>query len=430
MHLTGRDRRAFLFVAAGLLAFAAACGSGPASVELDPLPELPELRVPPESKLEASRVSFPLAHRGGDLELLLEWIPDIEAAKEGFLVNDYEARRTHAGITAPSQDAGFSELGDYFHGLTDFQGKVVDLQIAPFSWISGIHRFIEQTTTFPYLAFDGRNTDQVAVVGDESTGLFEIVRGRYDPALTAAALAACEICRPGKTIEHRGETFYAWGGDFELDNFARLSPPAYDDEGRGGRIWVDDGLAIRTLRSDDMKLAIDTVKGSAPSLADNEDYRLAARALTAFDVVDAEFKQAGFQFGDLAKDVEFAAFLAPERRLRPNDVDDVLAVGGLLKPFSLAAVGTGFEDEKIFTALVLVHPDEESAAANVERLVERIATGSQPFGGRAWDRVIERIEIGTNGRLLIARLFSHRGRVPLLADQQNGDGFNPLLVYR
>ena len=110
----------------------------------------------------------------------------------------------------------------------------------------------------------------------------------------------------------------------------------------------------------------------------------------------------------------------------------LIAIGVVLfTPFILAGIGSGFDGERPFTGLVLVHADA-AAEENATRLVARIREGATQgrtengaYMDTPWMDLIDRVDLLVEGRFLAARLyFSAPGIGQLL-----GFGDQSLIVH-
>ena len=387
----------------------------------------------------------PPLDRGGDasaFEKLLARIPDTPTTRESLLIADVAAVRNLAGIEPPGPDVGGEAIADYLRLLsqtgTNGPATIFPRQEA---WLAGLHEYALERPTWKGLGIDARNVDQVAVF-QESAGpptSVEVVAGRYDLESSSKALQECIECPPPAVVEHNGVTFWSWGEDMKQSLHDRLKPPAFDFLGRGGRIWIGDGFAVRTLRTADMYGVVDASLDRAASLADDDGYVLAARALAGVDATSAIFSAASFRAEDLFERLKplttAGAFQTSEETLR-----DRLHEAPLLKPFELVAVGTAFDGTDPFTALMLVHETSRAASENADLLRQRIETSMQPLNApvgrkadespraepRYWRDVIERYDIAADGRVLVARLYGASAFSLLVPSDHLGFGGLPL----
>jgi hypothetical protein len=194
--------------------------------------------------------------------------------------------RSVTGIEAPGS-------GDNEQSVIDYKSALVlaeSLDGRPFlpgsDWISGFHRnylpFAPSTRSS--LGFDSRNIDLILTTGPEGAhpdrGL-EVVIGAIDADVAASLLPACEECVPHEVATHCGVEFFTWGNDSEPSLQDRLGIPAHDEFGRGGRNFIGDGYVVRTLFTESIEGTIDTVADPARGLYGNENFTLAARAVSS-----------------------------------------------------------------------------------------------------------------------------------------------------
>ncbi len=77
-----------------------------------------------------------------------------------------------------------------------------------------------------------------------------------------------------------------------------------------------------------------------------------------------------------------------------------------LLPYKAFATGAGQDANGPFTAVVVMHADEETAGQNVQRLERRIAEAREWTGGRRWAELIPDFNILSDGPLVLAKLYS------------------------
>ena len=88
------------------------------------------------------------------------------------------------------------------------------------------------------------------------------------------------VGQPPFQEERRGVTFYIWGEDLRGDLDIKFGLPAFDAQGRGGRIAVQDQYVFRTIETQAMRKLIDTSVGERRSLAEEEEFSLLAKVMT------------------------------------------------------------------------------------------------------------------------------------------------------
>ena len=82
-----------------------------------------------------------------------------------------------------------------------------------------------------------------------------------------------------------------------------------------------------------------------------------------------------------------------------------------LVPFDAFATGAGVDARGPYTALVLLHADEQAARENVGRLQKRIDEGTSWVGGQPFRAIIGDAAISREGRLVLAKLYSDAYRL-------------------
>ena len=306
----------------------------------------------PTPDLSATSTLTPLVS-SSSFEEVLRLIPDTPRARSSVYINDYAKVRELLDIQLPVPNADDDEIMEYFMRLRGApSGDSCGIQEAP--WINGMS--LQDPPQFlanrQYLGFDLRNVDQSALVGFGPPRQVEVLVGRFDPEATEQALNACPECPPPLYQDYQGVPFYSWGEDMEMNPQMRLSPPAFDTFGRGGRIAVQDEHVFRAIWTEGIEELIDASLGHRASLADVEEFRLLAQGLS--DV--------GACSGWISDDPEALALML---RLTFEEVPPLIA----LKAF---AVGGGLDQTGRFTAMVLLHEDTVSA---MESLATLRATG-------------------------------------------------------
>lgn len=378
------------------------------------------------------------------LESMLARIPDVPGARRSLLITDVVKMRSFAGIEPPGPQAGQEKVADYLRELarssTTSPETILPREDA---WLAGMHDYALSSATLTSLGIDARNVDQVAVFSASTTPWAtvstEIVAGRYESGVIARRLEICLECRIPETIGYEGVEYWAWGGDMQQSLRDRLAPPAFDHLGRGGRIWAGDGFAVRTLTTAEMQAAIEAAVDKRLSLADDEAYVLAARALAELGAISAVFSSSGYSapalFAWLKQGLAAPVVLTDEDGLWQN-----LTTGPLLVPFEVVAAGTAIDRSERYAAVVLVHDTPEAASTNAQRLAERVRSGVLPFeiigregeaatsGPPRWSDTIERSDVAVQGKVLIAKAYGI-GPTSLVSLPGGGDLFQPLTVH-
>ena len=323
---------------------------------------------------------------------LLGHMPDISEIEDVYVIDFARVRKLYH-IALPETDNAMREYVWAFTG-----GKIpgVDVHMA---WLSGIHGQYESSSQIrDYLAFDARNADGSIVAA--AAGVFEAVRGRYDPDATRRALARCsEECLPFTLSIHEGVEFYIWGEDYSSGGLmSRGIPPLFDPVGRNvARIAVTESHVYRTLTTQDMRDTLESVSGSGRSLADDGDMALAAAALDGL----------GAYAGSIRRNVErfsvrrYCSAMSEAECVR--DMEGKL--GGLLDEYEVLGVGFGKDEDGPFIGVSLIYEDEDSAKSNATVFEDMLESGeSLQFENMVWRETFPRSEVKLDGRAVMARL--------------------------
>ena len=108
----------------------------------------------------------------------------------------------------------------------------------------------------------------------------------------------------------------------------------------------------------------------------------------------------------------------------------------LLKPYQAYATGAGVNEKGYFLSIILLNPDSGTAEENVFLLKERLNNTEIIDPGIDWMELIDEVEIESEGRLVMARLYGVVSE--FWADRfynlensgiSNSGSFEPLLVH-
>ena len=125
------------------------------------------------------------------------------------------------------------------------------------------------------------------VYGGRDPGGFEAVAGRFSRDLVVNRISRCSDCGlEAVETNYEGRDYYAWGADFQHNLRKRLVPPL-DEMGSGGRLAAQPSYVMRTAWSGGMEAMLDAAAGRRPSLADDPDIVLMAKALDSMSAVSA-----------------------------------------------------------------------------------------------------------------------------------------------
>ena len=322
---------------------------------------------------------------------MLDVIPDTADTRGELMLVDLAMVRELYDILLPGEQADDDAVLDYLLELSQFRLG------GPF--ISGMDQFAFQTNpTFrEYLGIDARNVDRIAWAMTPP-GELEVVWGSFDPEETENALKACTECPDHVLQEHRGVPFYSWGEDLRVDTTAILSPPAFDELGRGGRIAIQEGRVFRTVRTSDMEDLIDASQGKSRSLADVDEFEQMAKAIEATGAYGAFLSDLIFSFNDTAAGLG----------VTPEQLIDTLENYVPLRPYVAFATGAGEDAQGPYMVLVLVHDSARLASENKDRLQAIIDEASSFRTSEPWSEFVEGVEIDTDGSRLGAKLRGER----------------------
>lgn len=364
------------------------------------------------------------------LERILKFIPDIPESRLSLNVYDIAKMRSELGISAPFGDQADPELVlEYKISLMTRAYEAIGAQLTSNlgsgsgeTWLSGFVRISADAdgTTYDSLGFDSRNVDLIASFGDEPW-FREVLLGSYSSDITERKLAACVDCEPYDLVDYTGGTYYAWGADFKQSLSKRFAKPAFDQLGRGGRIFVGDGWATRTLSNEHMEQILNP---ATANLADDPDYVLAAQVLSKYGAATASFSTASVTVKSYIKRMQDAWDNGLPRVVSNDELEQQFSGIHLLLPYKITAIGKAFpetEGERSSTYAVLIHPSEQDATENAERLVQRIEEDPYLFGinlpgdgmsdedrPATWGDFFTEYDVWTEGSALILRTTTER----------------------
>ena len=350
---------------------------------------------------------FRLAEDGGHFERLLRFVPDTPSTGRSVSADDvgpWWAAFAGLGFERPGPDAPPGWEGDFWRQAIERAGTSMGYPFLPALRPRLVEPWFcffcldDRAPTYPTVGFDMRSVDLALGAG----GGLEVVVGDYDPARTQNRLESCDECAPYTSREHNGVRYYRWGDDF------------------GGRLVVGDGFALRAIDDAGIEDVIDTMKGDSPALADDQDIAVAARALRGLHAYSATFSRSG-NCVTSSRSAAGRCFGYPG-----DDINDPLLFAiraqPFLEPFSLVAAGFADTDPALpaDVVVVLVHESDEAAQANAVRLPLRLALWeeeqreesdqrAEPPEGGYWNERVERLEVGVEGRVVMARIVPKVG---------------------
>ncbi|MPZ99822.1 MAG: hypothetical protein GEU80_10900 [Dehalococcoidia bacterium] len=311
--------------------------------------------------------------------------PDVRAAVE---MGDVEAMRGQLGIQVPQAEVdGEFNLGGFVEYAVALAPGDGSPSVEPRFLLAGpdsAYLGVFAPVVYQSLGISPLDVDDW-ISGGLAPTLLSAAHGSFDPDELQAHLDVCAEC-PAADIEDRGGwRIYAWGEDGAEDVSMRLHPPMFDQLGRGGRLAVSDGALMRALSTGDVQSMVDAAEGDG-SLADNEDFRIAAEQLEDLGVLKAWVTD---QTPDLSGE-EFG--------------------GELLLPYIVMAFGPGYDGETPFMAAVVVNETPEDAAENARRIASRVTAAQQAVEERARRAgltaggLTEEVEVDVDGRAVLVTL--------------------------
>jgi hypothetical protein len=255
------------------------------------------------------------------------------------------------------------------------------------------------------VGFTVKDVGESVVAGGGPPAYYQAVRGNFSKEDIENAARAGPLNEHMEVESYSGYEFYSWGEDFDIHMDWRSGVRRM---GRGHRLAYVDGFAIWMLWTDGLKEMIDAYEGNIPSLADNEEYRQLAAVLEDMDTVTAFFSSDSVSISEFKE-----MFRDNFEELRDKGLEQQVEEfenEPLLKPYLSFASGVGKDEQGAYLVIVLLSSDEGTAVANVDLLERRINESLMlPYieGDRKWTDSghIESMEIHSNGRLTVAKLY-------------------------
>lgn len=343
-------------------------------------------------------------HDAGSVWLeLLGQFPNTEETRYLVVMNDYARVREQFGIELPGGDVSDDEFVDYLRGLMGVGEATDDAHrtgLVP-SRLTGLQELplspadLRTMVGFSFLDVD---QDAEAIAPD---GMYYVLRGRFATEEIDAAVRRDPEFGEGLNERSHGGMAYYSQPVFRQDLEIPLQVSA-------GHHFVADEEYVRwsgpTESPADIERMIDIVAGDQQSLADVEAFQLLAQGLGQLDTFTAAFaahtdRMSLSSVANVLTGIDFteSAFEAAKRELRDEP---------LMHPFEAFATGSGFDDNGAFLGVVVVHADGATAQENVGRLEERIDAGTSLLRAERWSELIDDTQITTDGRLLIAKLYT------------------------
>ena len=365
---------------------------------------------------------------------LLGMIPDTPENRSRVYIEDFALIRLLFDKALPGPQVDDATVREFYGGLwlppldSPSMGEEFPILGIPASPLLGPYSVMQNGTSehLKHLAFDVRDMDQVIVTVPPSD-VIEIIAGRFDPKSTDEAIGSCSECQAPSREQHGGVAYYRWGEDGSSDRTLALAPPAFDQFGRGGRIAVQDTYILRTLTTDGMASAIDSIQGQTASLLEVEEFSLLGAGMSLLEPYRVIMSDAAYGLREMTElYVQYEQDGSEEEK---KAAAELALSGGAepLRPYQGFAVGAAKDDAGPYMVLALVHADEAGARENVELLKDRIAGATSALEHKLWSQTIDiqGSEIWSEGKLLLAKL---RGPIALRPFRWVGE-FENLIVH-
>jgi len=336
---------------------------------------------------------------------LLNLMPDTPDARVDVTMVDWEKLRAILRVDLPKDLNNDAAVEAFRNQITSGLSANKDIRLpSGLTFISGIDQYGSVVIQPSTIGYGFGHVDAEASAG-KPPETYEAIAGRFDPKASEKAIAACKDCPAAEVGTHKGVKYYAWGGDFQQNLRGRLSPPAFDELGRGGRTAFFDRYVLRTNWTAGIQQMISASKGEG-SLGANADFKAMAEnlaSLGAYEIYLSNQTQSSAYGLGLIGQLGSASQIAELRKLwQPASSEPRLRL------YTLLGVGEGLDAKGPYLALVLVHPTEQAAKENVDLLKKRIAVAVQSRGTK-WSEVITSADLRAEGKLLIGRLDGYRG---------------------
>lgn len=249
------------------------------------------------------------------------------------------------------------------------------------------------------IGFTFDDVDQMVSSGTQPY-IYEAYSGRFDKAEIDAAVKTGTRSEDLEVVQYGGMEYYRWGED----NAANLSTRTHVRPlGRGHRLALPGNFAFWTVWDEGIETMIDCYNDTTGSLADIDEFKLMAEGLSVLDAFS------GYMTTGTNSYVEAQDYLdrvgLPEREGHDERFELYLEEVSLLKPYTALATGAGLDGDGYYLAIVLVHPDSNTAEENASILEERIENTMDIWQGRLWSEMAMRVKVESRDRLTLAKLY-------------------------
>ena len=251
------------------------------------------------------------------------------------------------------------------------------------------------------LGFTFDNVGQMIDSGQDPH-VYQAYRGDFDKNSIDNAVKTGPLNELLEIVPYGDFSYYRWGEDdnFDLERRSNVRPL-----GRGHRLALADDFVFWTVWDAGIEDMIDSYSGNTGSLADIEEYKLLAEGLSKFRVFSAYFTGDTNSYSELKAYLEQYKDFLPFRPGQQERLDEAIEDVPLLKPYLAYATGAGLDKNGYYLVVVLVNPDNNTAATNASLMKERINKTENVWQGKSWLEWITDTQIENEGRLTIAKLY-------------------------
>jgi len=279
----------------------------------------------------------------------------------------------------------------------------------------------EQTLTFTV-----EDVKQSIYAGIAPSNYYEAVRADFSLEEVDNAMRTGPLNEILEIHSYQGHEYYSWGGDHEMDPSWRSNVRPW---GKGHRLALVDDFLFWVTWTDGIKEMIDSYDDRIDSLADNDVYQLLAIGLEELDTVNAFFStqsQSHTSITEWLQQYPSFNYEQPEVYQRfLESIEDTVH----LEPYQAFATGAGIDEQGFYMVIVLLNPDEEVARSNATLLEQRINQTESIWRGSKWSDLVESMEIHSEGRLTMARLYGAICEYWDWFDMHSYIRYEPLLMY-
>ncbi len=287
------------------------------------------------------------------------------------------------------------------------------------------HRYYNEEEWKQTLGFVAADVDQTVYSSPAPPVSYEAVRGRFSREDVDNAARTGSRSDLLEVVSYQGHEYYSWGEDFNINLAMRSNVRPL---GRGHRLALVDDFIFWVLWTDGVKEMIDSHEGNIESLADIEDYRLLSEALAEMDTVTAFFSGES-QSQSRVADIYRQVIDDPDNNERRQLLVDGIQSDDLLRPYQALATGAGIDEKGYYLAIVLLNPSEEVAQENAALLEQRLGQAWNVASARQWMDLVESMEIESQGRLTLARLYGEACVYWANFEVQGSWPYEPLLLH-